>query len=145
MNRSATFTAQNWLKQTERTISPPIEIDIPGKVPFEQIFEDLMRSFANQYCMEYVPVDRISTSKAINESPEIKKLLNSKIGLQAVVTCLEHQFTLVVPSKTMTLTPEYLITHMIKKHLNENTFVTFNGLYGKWSEDSIALKSRAHN
>ena len=28
---------------------------------------------------------------------------------------------------------------MIRKHLTENTFVTFNGLYGKWSENSIAL------
>ncbi|EKE37428.1 hypothetical protein ENUP19_0002G0049 [Entamoeba nuttalli] len=140
---SSHFSSQSWRKSTNQlpssSISPPVEIDIPGEVPFEDVFEKLMESFAKQYCMPYVAIDKIINSKEVNSSLEIKKLLSNKIGLQSVVTCLEHEFTLVIPHRTLTLTPEFLLTHMIKKNPNDNNFVTLNGLYGKITDGTIAL------
>ncbi|ELP95270.1 hypothetical protein EIN_430760 [Entamoeba invadens IP1] len=135
-------TPQTW-KKTETpvsgSLSPPVEIDFRSKIPFEQVFEELMVSFAKQFYMPYIPVSKISNTKEINSSPEIHHLLSDKIGLQAVVTCLEHGFTLTLPLMPLTITPEFLLTHMIKKHPSEQHFVTFNGLYGKITDTAIAL------
>ncbi|KAL7713055.1 VPS9 domain-containing protein [Entamoeba marina] len=145
MDRPSRFSIKSWRKsndpQPTPSISPPVELDMPGEFIYQQEYEELLTSFAKQFGMPYVPINLIHNTITVDRSPQIIYLLTHKIGLQAVVTALEHDFTLIIPNKTMTLTPEYLMTHMIRKKPHEDTFVTFNGLYGKITNDSIALFS----
>ncbi|KAL7720846.1 VPS9 domain-containing protein [Entamoeba marina] len=145
MDRPSRFSIKSWRKSNDSqptpSISPPVELDMPGEFIYQQEYEELLTSFAKQFGMPYVPINLIHNTITVDRSPQIIYLLTHKIGLQAVVTALEHDFTLIIPNKTMTLTPEYLMTHMIRKKPHEDTFVTFNGLYGKITNDSIALFS----
>ncbi|ELP88333.1 hypothetical protein EIN_227460 [Entamoeba invadens IP1] len=134
------------LPQVDQPISTGLKrqtsVQVKNFVSDELDFQPLISTFVSMRGKTFQANTKIKNSESVTSSQFIIDMLSSDLGKYAVLCAIEFSMTLCIPIGNYSLpTPEFFVTHLIRRHPHSKGFISLNGIQGVIETDFIYYKN----